>query len=232
MASRCFALPLALLLPQSPPQATFRNLNDSFHIELPAGWRQLAPNEASDLAADPDSPLPLRFSQPRRFYAVGPVEDWRRGDFRGAFLQVVEVDEEWYVGDDFAGELRSMWQQEGDKTGVSHELAEIRREKVGSQQLDAVVAVRTSTPKHGPTMRSLDVHAPSGGQQVTLCFTCPADTFTRWQPEFRRWLDTVVFARVRRQNLTLGERLQGPLLTGGLIGLALFFLYRHTRRRR
>ena len=232
MASRCFALTLALLLPQSPPQATFRNLNDSFHLELPAGWRQLAPNEASGLAADPASPLPLRFSQPRRYYAVGPVDDWRRGDFSGPWLQVVEADEEWYVGDDFADELRRMWQQEGEKTGVRHELAEIHREKIGGQQLEAVVAVRTSTPKDAPATTSLDVHAPSGGQQVTLSFTCRSEAFDRWQPEFRRWLGTVVFARVRRQNLTLTERLQGPLLTGGLIGLALFFLYRYTRRRR
>jgi hypothetical protein len=80
--------------------------------------------------------------------------------------------------------------------------------------------------------QSFDVHAPTGQQQITLSFTCTPEKFAQWQPEFRRWLDTLTFARVPDEPATLSDRLWTPILVGGAVGLVLLLLYRHTRSRR
>ena len=102
-----------------------------------------------------------------------------------------------------------------------------------TEAVDAIVAVRTSTPPEpAPARRSLDVYAPTARQQITLSFACAPEQFDRWRPEFRRWLDTVTFARVARAQPSLGERLRTPLIVGGIVGVILVVLYRHTHARR
>jgi hypothetical protein len=60
----------------------------------------------------------------------------------------------------------------------------------------------------------------------------PQPSFAALEPEFRRWLTTLTFARVRKGQTSLGDRLWTPLLTGGAVGLVLLLLYKHTRGRR
>ena len=76
------------------------------------------------------------------------------------------------------------------------------------------------------------MHAPTGSQKIVMSFTCAENEFARWQPEFRRWLDTLTFARVPDEPATLSDRLWTPILVGGAVGLVLLLLYRHTRARR
>lgn len=212
---------------------TFRNLNGTFHIELPAAWRQIAPNEARDIGAQPAAPRRLALAQPRHFYAVGPVASWRAGDFSGPWLYVVEQDSEWFVEDDFAAQLRASWDAESAASGDRHELANVVRTKVGTQQVEVVMATRTCSPTDGrPAVKSLDVHAPAGGSQVTLSFGCPPEQFAAMEPTFRRWLATLTFARIQQRQASLGDRLWTPLITGGVVGLVLLLLYKHTRGRR
>ncbi len=215
------------------PMREFRNANASFHIDLPADWRVLAPNEALQLRGNARAPARLGLSQPRSFYAVGPVARWLAGDFTGAWLYVAEQENEWHVEDDFATKLAELWQEEGRTSGDRHELSGVQRTKVGAQQVEAIVATRNTTPAAGrPALTSLDVHAPAGGRQVSLSFTCPPDRFARQEPEFRRWLATLTFARVTRQQESMGDRLWTPIVTGAVVGLALLLLYKHTRGRR
>ena len=163
--------------PQSPTPPTdsrpelrqFTNLNRSFHIDMPAGWRQLAPGEALQLAAMPSCPEDLRSAQPRMFYAVGPVDRWLAGDFTGPWLYAVEQGNEWFVEDDFAGMLAARWHERGQATGVRYDLAEVRTGKVGPAGHDVRLAVRTSQKGDARATKSLDVYAPAGGQQFTLC---------------------------------------------------------------
>lgn len=79
---------------------------------------------------------------------------------------------------------------------------------------------------------SLDVHAPTAKQQITLSFTASPEAFDRWRPEFERWLSTLTFARVAEKPTTIAERLWTPLLVGAVVGLVLVLLYRYTRTRR
>lgn len=234
----CLALGGAALAQEpvtpGPGLRPFRNQTGTFQIDLPATWRQLAPNEARRLADTPGAPADLGFVQPRLFYAVGPVDDWLAGRFDGPWLWVVEQENEWLLGDDFAREvepaLRDMWRQKGDATGVKHELIAIAKEAVGKDGHVAIVAKRTSTPANGrPPTASLDVHAPAGGQQFSLSFTCQPPDFAAREPEFRRWLATLQFARAARGEPKLSDRLWTPILTGAAVALVLMLLYRHTR---
>jgi hypothetical protein len=211
----------------------FVNRNASFHVELPDGWRQIAPNEARTVAENPLSPPKLGFAQPQHFYAVGPVERWLAGDFTGAWVYVVEQESEWYVAETWQEDLRAMWDAEGKASGATHRIERCERTTVGSQQVDALVAVRLTTPADGrlPT-KSLDVHVPSGGRQLSMSFTCPPERFEAELPGFQRALATLTFARVAKAQTTLGERLWTPMLVGAGVGVVLLLLYRHTRGRR
>lgn len=213
--------------------ARFQNRNGTFHVMLPAGWRQVAPNEARAIGEQPGAPAQLRLAQPRAFYAVGPVERWLAGDFRGPWLYVVEGDHEWYVGDDFAADLASMWRQWQEATGERHEVQDVRRDKVGEQQIEVITALgHTTHPDGRPPVRSLDVHAPAPGRQITLQFCSDPAGFDAALPEFRRWLATLTFARMPKPQASLGDRLWTPLIGGAVVGIVLLLLYRHTRARR
>lgn len=235
MAVRLLALLLGLALPQepAPATATWRNLNGTFQLELPRTWRTLAPNEAVRIGENPRAPTPLRLSQPRDFYPVGPVDAWLAGDFAGPWLYVVEQREPWHLADDFTAQLRDSWQRETAASGVAHDLRDVHREKVGTQAVEAVVAQRSSSPPSPQQpWTALDVYAPTGNQQISLSFGCAPADFDRWLPEFRRWLATLTLARPPAEPATLSDRLWTPLVTGAAVGLLLLVLYKHTRGRR
>jgi hypothetical protein len=213
--------------------ATFRNYNRTYQLELPEGWRQIAPGEAVRIGEDPGAPALLRLASPRSFYAVGPVDQWLAGDFTGPWLYVFEQRDEWHVDDDYAATLRDLWRQHGETNGVDHRLRDIHLEKIGAQQVECIVATRTSTPKPpAAPSTSLDVHAPTAKQQISLSFVAPVHAFDRWQPEFRKWLDTLTFARTAAEQQSLGDRLWTPMIAGGVVGLVMLVLYRYTRSRR
>lgn len=217
----------------APCQAlrTFVARNGTFQIDLPADWRELSPSEARTLAARPGAPAELGYVEPRAFYAIGPVDAWLRGEFDGPWLWVVEQGNEWLIGDDFAAELTEMWREKGERTGVTHTVSAVRRQPIGAEAHEALVALRTTTTAAGVAQRSLDVHAPTAGREVSLSFTSPLASFDRWHAEFERWLATLRFARRARGTPTLTDRLWTPLLTGGVVTLLLVVLYRQTRRR-
>lgn len=229
------ALGLAVAAPAQAdaPTRRFVNRNASFHVELPAGWRQISPNEARKVGELTQSPPKLGLAQPNHFYAIGPIERWLAADFDNAWLYVVEQDAEWFVADTWQDDLRAMWDAEGKASGCSHRLERLERAKVGSQDVDALTAVRVTVPADGrqPTT-SFDVHAPAGGRQLSLSFTCPPERFEAELPAFRKALATLTFARAAKAQASLGDRLWTPLLTGGGVALVLLLLYKHTRGRR
>jgi hypothetical protein len=84
----------------------------------------------------------------------------------------------------------------------------------------------------GRQVKCLDVYAPTGGREVTLSFCAWAEDFARLEPEFDRWLSTLTFSRPPKGKQELSDRLWTPLLTGGVVGIILLVLYKHTRRAR
>jgi hypothetical protein len=232
---RRLAAVLALAVATATPAQELKPFvarSGTFQIDLPVSWRQLAPGDARTIAELPGAPKELGYVEPRLFYAIGPVDDWLQGRFDSPWLWVVEQENEWVVDDDFAERLAQMWREKGDTVGIVHELAGTGRANVGPKAHPVLTTLRTSTPKEGVATRSIDVYAPTGGRQVSLSLTCRADAFDRWQPEFRRWLDTLRFARPANGQPSLSDRLWTPLLTGAVVTVVLLLLYKHTRRQR
>lgn len=238
MMRTCTGALLAALAVAAPAQAVpdpapFTNLNGTFRVDLPAGWRQIAPNEALRIAEIAGAPRDLRTAQPRAQYAVGPVDAWLAGDFASPWLFVTEIAEEAAIPEDFGAELARMWQRHGEGTRVRHELRDVRREDVGERRHPAITCRRTSVPQDGSrATASLDVYAGTGRQQVTLAFTCWADELDRHEAAFRAALRTLAFARPPRTAQQPSDRLWTPLVTGALVGVVLIVLYRRMRRGR
>ncbi len=229
------AVSLCLAATQTTNTVTgkFENYNHTFQLELPDGWRQIAPNEAVALKDQPNAAPGLYPTQPRLMYTVGPIDDWLNGDLSGAWLRVIERKDTWYIGDDFENFIREHWRQESTNTDVAHQIDNVSREKVGTQQVECITAIRTSTPTSPhPATRSLDIHIGTANQQLTLSFGAASEDFDEWQPKFHDWLESLILARVAESPQTLSDRLWTPLLVGGVVGLVLLLLYKHTRARR
>jgi len=227
------ALCLAATQNPNPSLTTFQNYNRTFQLDLPEGWRQIAPNEAVQIGANAQAPPNITPTSPRSLYTVGPIDTWLAGDLDGPWLRVIERKDAWYIDDDYEQTVRDNWRQQSDSTDVWHQVEQVKLEKIGTQQVECIVAIRTSTPpKPRVATQSLDIHVPTANQQLIFSFGCPVDQFSQLQPKFRRWLETLTFARVAEAPATLADRLWTPLLVGGAVGIVLLLLYKHTRARR
>ena len=223
--------PTATSNPQEPSGAPFANRAGSFRVQVPQGWRQLAPGELKALAAAvPQLPHDIRQNVPHSFYAVGPVDAWLRGEFDGEYLYVVEQDAEWHLDGDLKARLQQMWSEKGAADGQRYEVLAVERITLGSEAHPAVVADRRIVPAQGAALRSLDVHVPTGGREVTLCWTCREDAFAQKRDEFLARARTLALARKSRGEQKLSDRLWTPLLAGGAVGIVLLVLYRKARR--
>jgi hypothetical protein len=208
----------------------FQNFNRTFQLELPSGWRQIAPNEAVQLSEREEAPPNLHPAQPSMLYTVGPIDQWLAGEFDSPWLKVIERRDQWYVDDDYEQTIRDNWQRLAESSDVAYEIQDVTLEKLGPQDVECIVATRTITPPPpSKAFRSLDVHAPTAQQQITLSFHCPEDQFSNWQPKFRQWLETLTFARPAQEQESLTDRLWTPLIVGAVVGVILFVLYKHTR---
>jgi len=219
-------------VPVPPGMQPFVSRSATFRLALPASWRQVGPGEVDALRrAVPQLPRDVGQEQPGMFYAVGAVDRWRAGAFDGAYLYVVEQDNEWQLDDQLAERLQRMWHDKGAREGVRYEISDVAQAEVGAQRHPAVTCLRTMAPPGGRPQRSLDVHVPTGGRELILCFVAWADEFDANLPRFRAMLATLELARRARGEATLGDRLWTPLITAAVVGILLAALYRHTRRR-
>lgn len=229
------AQPASDAAPQDPtaPRATkpFTNRAGTFRVELPQDWRQLAPGESKPLAvAVADLPHDVRQNVPDMFYAVGPVDRWLRGDFDGEYLYVVEQDSEWHVDGDLKARLQQMWDDKGADDGQRYEVLSATKSKLGADGNDAVVVERRIRPARGPALRSLDLHVPTGGREVTLCLVSKEEGFDARREGLLARANSLALARKQRGESTLSDRLWTPILVGAGVGLVFLVLYKKTRR--
>lgn len=234
-ASRADAQAAPATTPQqhASPRATkpFTNRAGTFRVELPTDWRQLAPGEVKQLvAAVPDLPHDVCQNVPDLFYAVGPVDRWLRGDFDGEYLYVVEQDAEWHVDGDLAARLQQMWDQKGADDGQRYEALSAAEGKLGTEQHDALVVERRIHPARGPALRSIDLHVPTGGREITLCLVAKDDGFDARRQDLMARANSLTLARKQRGEASLSDRLWTPILVGAGVGLVFLVLYKKTRR--
>lgn len=214
-----------------PDLAPFQNRANTFRISLPAAWRQIAPSETAALAAAiPGLPYDLRQNEPQLFYGVGPVAQWLQGNFEGAYLYVVEQDQEWRLEGDLRERLQQMWANKGAVDGNRYETLAAAKAELGPDRNPAVLAERRIAAPSGRVQRSIDAHVPTGGRQVTLSLVCDERDYDRLEAPMREWLATLQLARRARGEVTLSDKLWTPLLAGAAVGAVLLILYRRTRR--
>ncbi len=224
-----------VLAPQDPaaPRATkpFTNRANTFRIEVQADWRQLAPGELRLLAAKiADLPHDVRQNLPDNFYAVGPVDRWLRGDFDGEYVYVVEQSAEWHLDGDLKARLQQMWDEKGADDGQRYETLTAERGKLGADGNDAVIVERRIHPARGPALRSIDLHVPTGGREITLCLVAKDDGFDARRPGLMARANSLTLARKQRGEATLSDRLWTPILVGAGVGLVFLVLYKKSRR--
>lgn len=227
------AVPAATQREAAAPRATkpFTNRAGTFRVELPQDWRQLAPAESKPLAAAvADLPHDVRQNVPEMFYAVGPVDRWLRGDFDGEYLYVVEQDAEWHLDGDLKARLQQMWDDKGADDGQRYEVLSATQSKLGADGYDAVVVDRRIHPARGSALRSLDLHVPTGGREITLCLVAKEEGFDSRRPELMARANSLTLARKQRGEATLSDRLWTPILVGAGVGLLFLVLYKKTRR--
>ncbi|MCA8953893.1 MAG: hypothetical protein KDE27_30565 [Planctomycetes bacterium] len=216
----------------STARERFVSLSGTFALEVPAGFRQLAPGEALKLGERGDTPLELCTTTPRVFYAIGQVDRWLAHGLESPWIYVMEQDAEWHIDGDFATLVTERWRENGELTDRRQLVSDVREAEIGPGRHPVHVAHRTVTPRDGRPIRCIDVYAPTGGREITLSFCAWADEFETWRNEFEHAMATLTFARPARGEAKLSDRLWTPLLTGGLVGLVLLGLYKHTRRSR
>lgn len=221
--------------PPSQPRANttrpFTNRAGSFRIDLPADWRQLGPAELTTLASVlPSLPHDITQNVPHLFYAVGPIERWLRKDFDGEYLYVVEQDAEWHLDGDLKQRLQQMWSQKSASDGQTYEILSAERTQLGADANPAVMVERRIRSKAGDSYRSLDLHIPTGGREVTLCLMARDDAFDSKRSELLARANTVSLARRSRGETKLSDRLWTPLAAGAVVGILFLILYRRSRR--
>jgi hypothetical protein len=222
--------------PQPPPATgmqRFASRSAMFHVDLPADFRQMSPDESRRLREL--LPVDVQRTEPTSFYVLGPVDRCLRRDFDGLHVAVVEQDGEWVTTDaDLTTGLQAKWRTAGEVLGMHYEVSDVQRVEIGFGKYPAIECRRTSVPIGGDpgrdALRSLDISVATGGKQISLSCRCRAAEFDTRLPEFRRWLATLVLARRARGEATLGDRLWTPIITGAIVGLALVILYRRRAR--
>lgn len=232
----------AMLGAQAPAVATppaagmqrFASRTRTFHIDVPEGWRQISPGDASLLRhSHPDWPREVLFTEPGQCYAVGPIDAWLRGDFAGVFLYVVEQGNEWHTPDqDLTRALQQLWDRAGREQGLHFEVVDAKQVTVGTEDYEAIQCQRRRIPNDkGVIFRSLDTYVATGGRELSLALCCPEDRFVGEEPRFRQMLSTLTLARRAHGKQTLADRIWTPILTSAAVCLGLWALYRWTRRR-
>ncbi|MEY4830555.1 MAG: hypothetical protein RLZZ562_2351 [Planctomycetota bacterium] len=230
---------LAVTLAQEAPQPSqqsqatrpFTNRAGSFRIDLPADWRQLGPAELRTLTTTlPSLPHDVTQNVPHLFYAVGPVERWMRKDFDGQYLYVVEQDAEWHLDGDLKARLQQMWSEKGKDDGQTYEILSAERAQLGADANPAVIVERRIRTKAGDAFRSLDLHVPTGGREVTLCLVARDDAFEEQRSQLLARANTLSLARRSRGETKLSDRLWTPLAAGAVVGILFLILYRRSRR--
>ncbi|MSR39114.1 MAG: hypothetical protein EXS02_09795 [Planctomycetes bacterium] len=220
------------LPPPATGQTRFFDKSRTFRIDLPEGWRQLAPGDVRQVtAAVSQLPYDISHNEPSMYFAVGPVDQWLHGTFDGLFLYIVYQENEWQVEGDLGEQLEQLWRKKGEDDGIAYQLSQVQRDTVGADQQPAITCIRTARPANGkPAQQSLDVYVATGGMQVSLSFTCPQTDFAQREPQLRAMLDTLRFARRARGETSNADRLWSPILIGAVVGLVLVLIYRSKRR--
>ncbi|MCA8956654.1 MAG: hypothetical protein KDC87_11320 [Planctomycetes bacterium] len=196
-----------------------------YKFELPAGWRQMTPDEARALRdrmpAELDTLLVVG-----RIDRFGAIDRWMTGDFDGRCLTVTVEDGEPEMGESTLAEVRA---RAAKSPGAAIERLELT--EVGPDRRPAIACTATFADAKGVvTARTSEFVVPSGGHTIRFSFHARAADWASAEPGFRRCIATLQTAAKAEGRKELSDQLQKSLIIGALVGLVLLVLYK-TRRR-
>jgi hypothetical protein len=217
----------------TPPPSAERHTNQAlgFALDLPAGWRQITPDEAFQLAKKKPSPLPPDLLAPNQaaFYPYGDIDRWLAGEFDGRCMTAQLADGEYSVDEAGLDRVRAAAgaRREGD---WRREMLSVATTEVGARGHPAIECV-IRVVQHGPAkpFRSLVFFVPTGGKTLICSFRATESDFEAALPLFRTAAATMNLARRARGPSKLTDRLLMPILIGALVGLLLLVLHRGRR---
>jgi hypothetical protein len=233
-----FALPLALALalqgaapgPQQDPGSgaggaglTQRFEGGLWVAELPAGWRQLGPEEAVRHRDGLEPLIDVGDAQRNRLQILGPVETWAAGT--PARIAVLVDVQPFEVAIDQASLDAVVALRDGAESagGLRQEVLSASLVELGPSRHPAI-AVRVRVTTAGPDPRvflSEDYYTSTSGQKLLLSLRCYENAEAEADPVFRAMLSSVIFARPPQEPGDLEDRLIWAVLFGGITGLAL-----------
>lgn len=195
-----------------------------FMIELPSGWRALAPDEARTLRERKAAlPTDLLEPAPPQLLVFGAVDAWLRGEFDGRALVVAEKEGEPPIDAEGAGMVRNHFASLGATTV---KVVETRAGTIGPDQHPALLGEFEWASGTWPGAR-FEAYAPTAGTTLVFSLGWPAADHAAGKSTFAKLIGSAKFARKPRGPTGLGSKLFWAALAGLAIGALL-----HTMRKR
>ena len=243
MYSRCVVLILVALGPwvaaqEQPSTQEPKPYIDpwrAFTIVMPKSWRQMTPDDAR--AARANTPADLRLERgliPGRIDRFADVGRWLKNDFDGRCLTIVREDDgEPDMTAETLQRIRDLAKKRsaaGDLRFVIDDPSYPRLMEIGPAKHPAIECALEIRDRDGkPIGKALEFVVPTGGTTIRFSFRAAPGDFPAAEAEFRAAVATLKAAIPPEGRKELSDKLQTPLIIGGLVGLVLLLLYKLSR---
>lgn len=226
---RCL-LPLILICAAIPAQdaPVHRDSRRDYTLELLPGWRQLTPDEGRALRPKLPADLATRIvlTQLDRF---GAIDAWQKDQFDGRCLTIAREDSEPEMTAATLDEVRSIVAARNQDSPFQIEIVELKLAELGETKIPVIASTIRLTQNGKPFAEALEFLIPTGGRTLRLSYRASPADFAAAEPLFRRSAASLVLRRPAQGPKDLADKLEMPLIIGGVVGLILLVLYK-TRR--
>lgn len=213
---------------QAQDAPVHRDPRRDYTLELLPGWRQLTPDEGRALRQKlpPDLATRIVLTQLDRF---GAIDSWLNDQFDGRCLTIAREDSEPEMTAATLEEVRTLVAERNEGSPFQIEIVDLDLSELGETKIPVIASTIRLTKDGKPFARALEFLIPTGGRTLRLSYrTAPVD-FASAEAAFRRSAASLVLRRPAEGAKDLADKLEMPLIIGGVVGLILLVLYK-TRR--
>ena len=218
-----------LILSWAPQEAKFVDPLQAYSFVLPAGWRQITPDEHRLLRDKLPRDVATRLI-PTRIDRFGDVDQWLKEGFDGRCLTIHREDGEPAMTAETLKEVRETAQSKSASTAFRYVIEDLEIGTVGEHAHPAIVSrLKVAHSEAGELARVLEFVIPTGGKTVRFSYRAGPKDFDAALPIFRKSAETLEIASPPRGRKELSDKLEMPLIIGGVVGLVFLVLYKMRR---